>query len=94
MITCEVDPGPNCTTEVEIRGACLACSSVFGHRPLIICHGRIYQEHGRINLVSNPSIYFLKGPTFHRRHTIGSCSMMPRDKEGVVDPELKVTTHS
>ncbi|KDQ52343.1 GMC oxidoreductase [Jaapia argillacea MUCL 33604] len=49
----EVDPGPECTTDQQIREF-------------------IYDTHGTC------------------WHTIGSCSMLPREKNGVVDPNLKV----
>ncbi|KAJ7024174.1 GMC oxidoreductase [Mycena alexandri] len=49
----EVDPGPKCVTDQEIREY-------------------IKNTHGT------------------SWHTIGSCSMLPREKQGVVDPQLKV----
>ncbi|KAJ7780128.1 GMC oxidoreductase [Mycena maculata] len=49
----EMDPGPNCVTDKDIR------------------------EYIKNNYTST-------------WHTVGSCSMLPRDKNGVVDPTLKV----
>ncbi|KAJ7430135.1 glucose-methanol-choline oxidoreductase [Mycena galericulata] len=49
----EVDPGPNCVSDQDIR------------------------EYIKNNIIST-------------WHTVGTCSMMPREKKGVVDPELKV----
>ncbi|KAF9526843.1 GMC oxidoreductase [Crepidotus variabilis] len=33
---------------------------------------------------------YIRNDTRTQYHTIGSCSMLPRDKQGVVDPQLKV----
>ncbi|KAJ7230526.1 GMC oxidoreductase [Mycena pura] len=52
-VVCEVDPGPNCETDEDIR------------KYIYDCHGTCW-------------------------HTVGSTSMLPLDKQGVVSPELKV----
>ncbi|KAJ7048088.1 GMC oxidoreductase [Mycena amicta] len=49
----EIDPGPNCQTDEEIR------------KYIYDCHGTCW-------------------------HTVGSTSMLPLDKQGVVSPELRV----
>ncbi|KAJ7431056.1 GMC oxidoreductase [Mycena galericulata] len=49
----EVDPGPNCVTDQDIRE-------------------------------------YIKNHVSTTWHTVGSCSMLPRHMQGVVDPELKV----
>ncbi|KAJ7920180.1 GMC oxidoreductase [Mycena leptocephala] len=49
----EVDPGPNCVTDQDIRE-------------------------------------YIKNNHSSTWHTVGSCSMLPREKQGVVDPGLKV----
>jgi len=49
----EMDPGPNCKTDEDIR------------KYIYECHGTCW-------------------------HTVGSTSMLPLDKQGVVSPELKV----
>jgi choline dehydrogenase-like flavoprotein len=85
----EVGPGATCTTDEEIRGSFIYVdvSSV----PDAWCR-RIYQGHSRHDLVrSSVSTDFFRNAMSCCRHTIGSCSMMPREKQGVVDPELTVT---
>ncbi|KAF8587124.1 GMC oxidoreductase [Ramaria rubella] len=52
-VACEIDPGPKCTTDDEIRE-------------------------------------YVKNFQITCWHTVGSCSMLPRGKQGVVDPELRV----
>jgi choline dehydrogenase-like flavoprotein len=49
----EIDPGPNCQSDGDIRD-------------------------------------YIKNNLSSTWHTVGSCSMLPREKQGVVDPNLKV----
>ncbi|KAJ6542821.1 GMC oxidoreductase, partial [Mycena capillaripes] len=69
----EIDPGPNCVTDEEIRGL----SSVLTG----------WRTTDRIAIQTE----YIKNTHATSWHTIGSCSMLPREKQGVVDPELKVT---
>lgn len=85
----ELNPGPEITTDAQIAGPYgTSCDSSCAD--ILLSRLRLGKELLRLNVPSVIEHSWIDPLTYNIPDTAGSLSMLPRDRGGVVDPQLKV----